>query len=223
MDISDQMDRKLQVGVVASIKLTSTRTQWASLSTEFTGCATNTIQSPIDVTNQSTVAVAGSTLNIEFPDTATAEFENIGTTVEVVMEGKGAKTTIAGKEFELKQFHFHSPSEHTVDGEYFPLEMHMVHEAAGMFEKHANPYNSYPNKVSIDKSIAVLAVHFQLSENGETTELVKGIMDKIGAISTAGTVTEVGPLVFTPVVDALKAQNLHQYTGMFITMITRLL
>jgi len=48
------------------------------------------------------------------------------------MEGKGAKTTVNGKEFELKQFHFHTPSEHTIDGEYFPLEMHMVHEAAGM-------------------------------------------------------------------------------------------
>ena len=69
----------------------------------------------------------------------------------------------------------------------------------------------------------MLAVHFQLSENGETTELVKGIMDKIDAISTAGTVTEVGPLVFTPVVDALKAQNLHQYTGKFIPVTTRLL
>ena len=67
-----------------------------------------------------------------------------------------------------------------------------------------------------DASIAVLAVHFQLSENGETTELVKGIMDKIGEISTAGTVTEVGPLAFAPVVDALKAQNLHQYTGKLI-------
>jgi len=133
LDILDQMDRKL-LDLCIRIKLTNIRTQWASLSPEFTGCATNTIQSPIDVTNQSTVAVAGSTLTIEFPDTATAEFENVGTTVEVVMEGKGAKTTIAGKEFELKQFHFHSPSEHTIDGEYFPLEMHMVHEAAGMVE-----------------------------------------------------------------------------------------
>lgn len=33
--------------------------------------------------------------------------------------------------FDLKQFHFHSPSEHTVEGEFFPLEMHMVHESAG--------------------------------------------------------------------------------------------
>lgn len=49
------------------------------------------------------------------------------------MEGKGSSTTVDGKVFELKQFHFHTPSEHTIDGEYFPLEMHLVHEAEGIF------------------------------------------------------------------------------------------
>ncbi|KAH8593660.1 alpha carbonic anhydrase [Bisporella sp. PMI_857] len=173
-------------------------TQWASLSTEFTGCSTNTIQSPIDVTNTSTTTIAGTDLTIEFPDVAATEFENIGTTVEVVMEGTGAKTTVGGKEFELKQFHFHSPSEHTVDGEYFPLEMHMVHEAA-------------------DGAIAVIAAHFQLSEGGETTELISTIFNKIGEISNPGTVTEVGPLAFGPVVAAIQGQNLHQYTGSLTT------
>jgi carbonic anhydrase len=31
---------------------------------------------------------------------------------------------------ELTQCHFHSPSEHTVDGKRFPLEMHLVHKSA---------------------------------------------------------------------------------------------
>lgn len=44
------------------------------------------------------------------------------------MEGT---TTFAGKEFALKQFHHHTPSEHRINDEYFPLEIHMVHEAAG--------------------------------------------------------------------------------------------
>jgi hypothetical protein len=38
---------------------------------------------------------------------------------------------LIGTSFDLKQFHFHTPSEHTVDGDYFPLEMHLVHEATG--------------------------------------------------------------------------------------------
>ncbi len=28
----------------------------------------------------------------------------------------------------LNQFHFHSPSEHTINGMHYPLEMHMVHK-----------------------------------------------------------------------------------------------
>jgi len=56
------------------------------------------------------------------------EFENLGTTVEVIANGT---TTFANKTLNLKQFHFHSPSDHRIDEEYFPLEMHMVHEAAG--------------------------------------------------------------------------------------------
>lgn len=33
------------------------------------------------------------------------------------------------KRFFLKQFNYHSPSEHTVDGQYFPMEVHHVHVA----------------------------------------------------------------------------------------------
>jgi carbonic anhydrase/phosphoserine phosphatase len=35
-----------------------------------------------------------------------------------------------GKIFNLEQFHFHSPSEHTLNGHQFPMEMHLVHKAS---------------------------------------------------------------------------------------------
>ena len=35
-----------------------------------------------------------------------------------------------GEEFELLQFHFHHPSEHTLEDEPFPMEMHFVHANA---------------------------------------------------------------------------------------------
>ena len=35
--------------------------------------------------------------------------------------------TFADRTYELKQFHFHTPSEHTLDGMHFPMEMHLVH------------------------------------------------------------------------------------------------
>ena len=32
-----------------------------------------------------------------------------------------------GDKFEIAQFHFHSPSEHTINGEHFDVEIHFVH------------------------------------------------------------------------------------------------
>ncbi len=40
----------------------------------------------------------------------------------------GAKATIRGQEFQLAQFHFHSPSEHEFSGISYPLELHLVHK-----------------------------------------------------------------------------------------------
>lgn len=38
--------------------------------------------------------------------------------------------TYEGTYYTLLQFHFHSPSEHTIDGQYFDAELHMVHKGA---------------------------------------------------------------------------------------------
>ena len=37
--------------------------------------------------------------------------------------------TMDGTRYELAQFHFHSPSEHTVDGKHAAMEMHLVHKS----------------------------------------------------------------------------------------------
>ena len=44
---------------------------------------------------------------------------------------KTTLTTVQGKkhEFEALQYHFHSPSEHTVNGNHVDLEMHVVMKA----------------------------------------------------------------------------------------------
>ena len=42
-------------------------------------------------------------------------------------EGSGIQ--IDGTDYQLLQFHFHAPSEHTVAGQPFDIEMHLVHES----------------------------------------------------------------------------------------------
>ena len=54
---------------------------------------------------------------------------NNGHTIQV--EGKdGGYATIDGERFDLLQFHFHTPSEHTIDGRNYPMEVHFVHKNA---------------------------------------------------------------------------------------------
>lgn len=41
----------------------------------------------------------------------------------------GSYIEFDGEHFDLKQFHFHTPSEHWINDESFDLEMHMVHQS----------------------------------------------------------------------------------------------
>src|SRR5207302_6693064 len=92
---------------------------WAALSPENSACATSKVQSPINIDN--TVQLAAEAPKVVIPDVDAAEFVNLGTTVEAIVNGT---TTFGGKEFSLKQFHFHTPSEHKVAEEYFLFEVH---------------------------------------------------------------------------------------------------
>ena len=60
---------------------------------------------------------AGSNIQLNIPDIAKTEFENLGTTVEVIVpQGAGAGMVVDGIQFNLAQFHFHLPSEHIDNG-----------------------------------------------------------------------------------------------------------
>ncbi|MCL4110530.1 UNVERIFIED_CONTAM: hypothetical protein GTU68_060020 [Idotea baltica] len=50
-----------------------------------------------------------------------------GHTIEEAEE-EGSSIAVAGRCFELKQFHFHAPSEHAINGKHAAMEMHLVHK-----------------------------------------------------------------------------------------------
>ena len=54
---------------------------------------------------------------------------NNGHTIEVEVE-PGSSITVAGQTYELVQFHWHAPSEHSVEsGARYDMEMHLVHRS----------------------------------------------------------------------------------------------
>ena len=51
-----------------------------------------------------------------------------GHTIQVNSDGT-SKALLGRKEYKLLQFHFHSSSEHTINGKYYPMEAHLVHQS----------------------------------------------------------------------------------------------
>src|SRR3990170_8032418 len=98
---------------------------WGELSGEFKACAEGKKQSPIDITN----AKGEDLKNIEFDyKPSKINILNNGHTVQVDYD-KGSSIKVDCTEFKLLQFHFHTPSEHVVDGGTFDMEMHLVHKS----------------------------------------------------------------------------------------------
>ncbi|MCD9027677.1 carbonic anhydrase family protein [Luteimonas sp. BDR2-5] len=87
-------------------------------------------QSPIDIqTSLAEPADPDETHDIVFRNTEAAGLKVVDNGHAVEIEVQGPDALIRGRHFELAQIHFHAASEHTIDGESFPLEGHYVFRA----------------------------------------------------------------------------------------------
>lgn len=82
-------------------------------------------QAPINLAGA--IPAGGGEVQIHWQPTG-GQVVNNGHTIQVNTEG-GSAITLEGRRFSLLQFHFHLPSEHTVGGSSFPMEVHFVHQA----------------------------------------------------------------------------------------------
>lgn len=98
---------------------------WGDLDPSFTACSRGVNQSPVDLTGFVDAELAP----LAFKYTGLARgIANNGHTVEV-RHTSGSLLKVGETVYELKQFHFHAPSEHLFNGEPFPMEVHFVHQA----------------------------------------------------------------------------------------------
>ena len=99
---------------------------WGQLNPEYSLCAEGTHQSPIALVNPTPTELP--TILYEYYPATGVDIHHNGHTIEVAYpEGSGIQ--IDGTHYQLLQFHFHAPSEHTVGGKPFDMEMHLVHES----------------------------------------------------------------------------------------------
>ncbi len=114
---------------------------WGKLDPDYALCSAGTRQSPIDIRE-------GARLDLEpvrFDYRPTPlRIVDTGHTIQINYE-EGSTITVAGERFELKQFHFHKPAEERVNGRWFDMVAHLVHQ-------------------SLDGRLAVVAVLYEMRD-----------------------------------------------------------
>jgi carbonic anhydrase len=82
------------------------------------------VQSPINIVSDSALKDSSVFISIKF-STGISAIENLGHTIQLDFK-EGSTASAGGKTYSCKQVHFHTPSEHMIDGITYPMEMHIV-------------------------------------------------------------------------------------------------
>ncbi|MFC8529304.1 carbonic anhydrase [Nocardia sp. NPDC057227] len=163
---------------------------WAELDGRYGMCGTGGGQSPIDLGHPTRVAPADH-IDIGYGPVRALEVVDNGHTIQAnVPPDAGQYVVVDGRRFTLAQFHFHAPSEHTVEGGGAAMELHLVH-------------------VAEDGALAVLGVLLAVGEQRSTFGPVLGELPPVGGVRAAG------PLDLREVLPGDLAQ--FRYTGSLTT------
>lgn len=173
---------------------------WSTLSPVYALCGEGKGQSPIALTSGGTTAGArwsfnyGSTLFKMAHNEHVEELVDNGHTIQVSVE-EGSSLTLNGRDYTLKQFHFHTPSEHTLDGKNLPMEMHLVHQdSAGGFAVVSILFEEGKANANIAKLVANLP-----AAKGDTVTVANERLDlKVHLPSTEKAFHYVGSLTTPP-------------------------
>jgi len=161
---------------------------WGELDPAYSACATGKNQSPINLTGFIEAELPA--LGFDY-QSQTREILNNGHTVQVNF-APGSTLMVDGRAFELKQVHFHTPSENIIDGEPCALEAHFVHADS-------------------EGNLAVVAVMFdEGAEHAARAELWTEMPEKAG---------EKRPLTHNIRGEALMpaSRDYYRYTGSLTT------
>nr|GMC88834.1 alpha carbonic anhydrase 1, chloroplastic [Ipomoea batatas] len=127
--------------------------RWADLSPAFSECAKGKSQSPVNILTHSNAIVHTNykPLLIHYAKSVNSTLINYGFNVGIRYGAEAGMIVLDGKNYTLKQMHWHAPSEHRIDGVQFAAELHLVHFAVA------------------DHTLAVIAVLFQLGHRPDPT------------------------------------------------------
>jgi carbonic anhydrase len=104
---------------------------WGDLDPAYAVCKTGKRQSPIDIRGPQKASLPP--LQFEYKSGPLKYLINNGYTIRVNYHdapSSGNSLIVAGKRYQLTQFHFHRPSEEQLDGKPYDMEVHFMHQAS---------------------------------------------------------------------------------------------
>lgn len=161
---------------------------WGSLTSAYSVCSTGTDQSPINIASSDISGTPSplALVTLQYRPVSGTALDN-GHTLQVNVE-PGCTAMVDGTHYELRQFHYHTPSDHTFDGQHRIVEWHFVHESA-------------------DKNLAVVAVLVdQGAPNAALTPLLSAPPTKTGTQRSLTTPLDVAAMM-PGNLDALRYQG----------------
>lgn len=100
---------------------------WGQLDPSYRLASSGKQQSPIDINSTKAAPAELPELKFDYRRERIAALNN-GHTIQH-SEAPGSFLHVGGEKYSLEQFHVHAPSEHTIDGKHFELEIHFVHKS----------------------------------------------------------------------------------------------
>ncbi|KAK1404716.1 Carbonic anhydrase [Heracleum sosnowskyi] len=103
--------------------------KWANLAPTFKACRDGKAQSPINIVQGKTTPGNTNTTFDKSYSSANATLVNNGFNVAVHFEEIAGVMTVDGKNYSFLQMHWHTPSEHQMEGKSSDAELQLVHKA----------------------------------------------------------------------------------------------
>ena len=174
--------------------------QWGEFSANCNGAS----QSPIDIATRNTVHRDA---NINFDYKAeTVSSTNNGHAVTVSPQSRAIY--VDGKKYTLAQFHFHTLSEHTVNGRHYDMEMHLVHAD-----------DAWLAGDTVNGKIAVLGVFIERGDENLTLKKIFAELPHFDhATGTAETITaEMASDFYSLLPSGRNSSDVYSYSGSLTT------
>ncbi|KAK6147068.1 hypothetical protein DH2020_017980 [Rehmannia glutinosa] len=138
--------------------------KWGEIRKEWAACNRGTMQSPIDMSHER-VRIISSKPDKRIYKVCNATVRNRGHDIQIQWHGDAGSILINGTNYSLRYAHWHSPSEHTIHGRRYDMELHLVHTSTD------------PN---VRNNIAVVGVFYKI---GKPDKFLSKLMTNISSIT----------------------------------------